>query len=107
MWFVFIATFQRNVISSNLEQVSLIELLETIIMTASTYLKDLYVSQTFGNLFGLHNNLPIADVCGRGMLHDPNVYTNPSEFMPERFLPNGLTSPQPDPRGVAFGFGRR
>ncbi|KAG7451628.1 cytochrome P450 [Guyanagaster necrorhizus] len=38
------------------------------------------------------------------MLHDPAIYNSPSEFKPERFL--GST-PEPDPRTVAFGFGRR
>ncbi|KAK0469239.1 cytochrome P450 [Desarmillaria tabescens] len=38
------------------------------------------------------------------MLHDPAIYNSPFKFKPERFL--GST-PEPDPRTVAFGFGRR
>ncbi|KAK0205274.1 cytochrome P450 [Desarmillaria ectypa] len=38
------------------------------------------------------------------MLHDPVIYNSPFEFKPERFL--GPT-PEPDPRTMAFGFGRR
>lgn len=37
-------------------------------------------------------------------MHDPEVYRNPMEFQPERFL--GET-PAPDPHTIAFGFGRR
>ncbi|KAF9453375.1 cytochrome P450 [Macrolepiota fuliginosa MF-IS2] len=38
------------------------------------------------------------------MLHDPRMYSDPMKFNPERFLgPN----PEPDPRQVCFGFGRR
>ncbi|GES60447.1 cytochrome P450 [Aspergillus terreus] len=39
-----------------------------------------------------------------GFLHDPAVYHDPMTFNPERFL--GST-PEPDPRKFAFGFGRR
>jgi hypothetical protein len=45
------------------------------------------------------------DVCNfRFMLHDPQVYPEPSKFNPERFLG---PQPQQDPRNVSFGFGRR
>jgi len=38
------------------------------------------------------------------MTHDPQVYSNPYEFNPDRFMgPN----PEKDPRDVCFGFGRR
>lgn len=36
--------------------------------------------------------------------HDPAVYSNPSEFVPSRFLG---PSPAPDPSEYVFGFGRR
>jgi hypothetical protein len=37
-------------------------------------------------------------------LHDPNVYNNPTEFNPDRFM--GL-NPEQDPKDYCFGFGRR
>ena len=41
------------------------------------------------------------------MTHDPEVYTDPDVFRPERFIAeNGETLP-PDPRTLVFGFGRR
>src|ERR1700748_3180133 len=56
----------------------------------------------------------------RGFLHDPEDYPEPMEFRPERFLEvreDGtrkdsensfvLRKDVPDPRTVAFGFGRR
>ncbi|TDL20071.1 cytochrome P450 [Rickenella mellea] len=38
------------------------------------------------------------------MAHDPDVYHDPFDFKPERFL--GET-PEPDPHSFTFGFGRR
>lgn len=36
--------------------------------------------------------------------HDPSVYPDPMEFIPERYLGEDL---QKDPSPIAFGFGRR
>lgn len=38
------------------------------------------------------------------MLHDPDIYPNPLDFVPERWLAE--PSP-PHPREIIFGFGRR
>jgi cytochrome P450 len=39
----------------------------------------------------------------RNMMHDEKIYSNPTTFQPDRFSsPNA----EPDPMGVAFGFGR-
>ncbi|KAI0945621.1 hypothetical protein AcW1_001797 [Taiwanofungus camphoratus] len=40
-------------------------------------------------------------------LHDPNTYTDPFTFNPDRFMPADAKAPEQDPRQVAFGFGRR
>ncbi|KIJ63854.1 hypothetical protein HYDPIDRAFT_59396, partial [Hydnomerulius pinastri MD-312] len=41
------------------------------------------------------------------MLHDPEVYHNPEEFNPERYLPTETRDACPDPSRVMWGFGRR
>ncbi|KAJ4496574.1 cytochrome P450 [Lentinula lateritia] len=43
------------------------------------------------------------------LLHDPDVFTDPMDFKPERFLrPDGTLNPDiRDPRDVIFGIGRR
>ncbi|ELU36387.1 cytochrome P450 domain-containing protein [Rhizoctonia solani AG-1 IA] len=38
------------------------------------------------------------------IMHNPEVYSNPEKFIPERFLGD---SPPPFPESYAFGFGRR
>ncbi|KAF9062871.1 cytochrome P450 [Rhodocollybia butyracea] len=38
------------------------------------------------------------------MTHDPEIYSNPMEFNPERFLGD---APEQDPKDMVFGFGRR
>ncbi|KAG2347075.1 cytochrome P450 [Suillus weaverae] len=41
------------------------------------------------------------------MLNDPQTYANLSQFNPERFLDNNGKDPEPEPRTICFGFGRR
>ncbi|KAJ6007266.1 hypothetical protein N7540_011242 [Penicillium herquei] len=41
------------------------------------------------------------------LTHDPEVYHDPMEFKPERFLGIDGREPEMDPRTVVFGFGRR
>lgn len=45
----------------------------------------------------------------RGMLHDEEVYNQPHNFIPARFLNDSdeYGSIQPDPRGLVYGFGPR
>ncbi|KAG8739605.1 hypothetical protein FRC12_016267, partial [Ceratobasidium sp. 428] len=40
----------------------------------------------------------------RQILHNPDVYHQPEQFQPERYL---VENPPPDPEAYAFGFGRR
>ncbi|KAA1470134.1 cytochrome P450 [Dentipellis sp. KUC8613] len=41
------------------------------------------------------------------LLHDPETYAQPLEFLPERYLPTDGKAPEQDPRKYCFGFGRR
>ncbi|KAJ6502263.1 cytochrome P450 [Mycena sanguinolenta] len=41
------------------------------------------------------------------MVHDPEIYTDPLVFNPSRFIASDGHTPEPDPRDVVFGFGRR
>ena len=43
-------------------------------------------------------------ILSRQITRDPENYTDPMEFKPERFLGD---KPELDPRDVVFGFGRR
>lgn len=44
---------------------------------------------------------------GRQMTHDPDYYPDPFVFKPKRYLEENGHVPEPDPRAIAFGFGRR
>lgn len=41
------------------------------------------------------------------MTHDPETYHDPDTFKPERFFGENGSPIEPDPRTLAFGFGRR
>ncbi|KAG8751025.1 hypothetical protein FRC12_012642 [Ceratobasidium sp. 428] len=41
------------------------------------------------------------------ILHNPQTYPDPFQFDPTRYLPSSGAETQPDPRDVAFGWGRR
>ena len=44
----------------------------------------------------------------RAILHDPELFNNPMEYQPERYLKDGLLKPDyMDTNSVVFGFGRR
>ncbi|KAJ3522356.1 hypothetical protein NM688_g8885 [Phlebia brevispora] len=42
-----------------------------------------------------------------GFFHDPEVYEDPHNFIPERFVSADGKNMPPDPRDYCFGFGRR
>jgi hypothetical protein len=56
------------------------------------------------NWFFLASDFLMCDTNVRQMLRDPTVYENPEHFNPDRFMGD---HPEPDPRAIVFGFGRR
>ena len=50
----------------------------------------------------------VLNFSSRSILHDREVFNNPQEFQPERYLKDGKLNPDVrDPDCAAFGFGRR
>ncbi|KAI9001296.1 cytochrome P450 [Trametes punicea] len=41
------------------------------------------------------------------ILHDPQTYSDPTRFNPDRFIPSDSVEAERDPRDFCFGFGRR
>jgi len=48
-----------------------------------------------------------TDGAYRQIAHDPEVYTDPLVFKPERFIPADGRLAERDPYDFCFGFGRR
>ena len=64
----------------------------------------------FGNawLVGSVNPISMLNFSFRSILNDPNIFDNPQEFRPERYLKDGKLNPDMrDPDCAAFGYGRR
>jgi cytochrome P450 len=40
-------------------------------------------------------------------MHNPEIYHDPEEFIPERFIAKPGYEPETDPTSFAFGYGRR
>ncbi|KAH9991662.1 cytochrome P450 [Russula compacta] len=49
----------------------------------------------------------VPNLWGRQMLHDPQIYSHPEVFSPERFFKKDGKPAERNPRVCAFGFGRR
>jgi cytochrome P450 len=45
--------------------------------------------------------------CFRAILHDPEIYPDPEEFKPERFLNENGSVPDDPKLSLAFGIGKR
>ena len=44
----------------------------------------------------------------RSVLHDPKVFNNPAEYLPDRYMKDGKLNPDVmDPNSMAYGYGRR
>ncbi|KAJ5297431.1 hypothetical protein N7508_007680 [Penicillium antarcticum] len=60
------------------------------------------VDDNYDNYFIPKDSIILPNIWA--MMHDPDVYPDPMEFQPDRFLGE---YPAPDPKVIAFGFGRR
>ena len=65
-----------------------------------------------GNAWSVRTSLILSVVdlffLFRSILHDPELFNNPMEYQPERYLKDGLLKPDYlDINSVVFGFGRR
>lgn len=87
-------------------QVFPIARLQTIFMMECSFPKALSFLLTSGEdwLKSMALTMHWVLLLHRNMTHDPEVYKNPMEFNPERFLGE---SPEQDPKDMVFGFGRR
>jgi cytochrome P450 len=78
-------------------------------MKGSSFLVVLWSLQTFGKSWTILN--PFIDSLrfssSRAMMRDERVYSTPSQFNPERYIPAAGKELQQDPRPMCFGFGRR
>jgi Cytochrome P450 len=74
----------------------------------TSYLKGLLSLATHGE-DRLDGFIYVTYVFSRAMSHDENVYKDPENFIPERFLTeDGKVNPSVrNPMDAAFGFGRR
>lgn len=46
-------------------------------------------------------------VYSRAMTRDPNIYENPDDFIPERWMPTDGKAPPLEVNKLVFGFGRQ
>ncbi|KAF5387184.1 hypothetical protein D9615_001583 [Tricholomella constricta] len=68
----------------------------------SIILPHMWYGPSFDDDLGL-----IMTLINRNITRDPQLYSNPSEFRPERFMADGNNSPELDPNTYIYGFGRR
>lgn len=63
-------------------------------------------SNAYRDLAPKHNSV-LTSPGKRHFTHDPDIYSDPEEFKPERFLIANGHKPEPEPEKFVFGFGRR
>lgn len=92
----------------SLEKLYHTALWKTIFTESITYRRERCSSPTYGDR---GSEFPCAVIhmesMSRYILRDPEVYTDPLAFKPERYLEENGNVPEQDPRVAVFGFGRR